>query len=70
MAGTGASGAVVGTTVEERSFMEKTLGERERASRTALSLGPHRLKPVPAVLSLSSRSLDAHRSPSFLPMAA
>jgi hypothetical protein len=34
--------------------MKGASGERERTSRPALSLGPHRLKPVPAALSLSA----------------
>ena len=41
--------------IGERSFMKGASGERERASRPALSLGPHRLKSLPAVLSLSAR---------------
>jgi hypothetical protein len=34
--------------------MKGASGERERASRPALSLGPYRLKPVPAALFLSA----------------
>jgi hypothetical protein len=40
--------------IGEKSFMKGASGERERASRPALSLGLHRLKPVPADLFLSA----------------
>ncbi len=49
--------------------MKGASGERERTSRPALSLRPHRLKPVPAALFLSSRR-RLHGAPPRNPLLA
>jgi hypothetical protein len=50
--GTSGNGAAARAAVTERSFMEGTSGERERGEPTGALSRPHRLKPVPADLSL------------------